>query len=198
MVSRMKRLRLLPARVLHWKTMRICIVLLVVSLCLVPELFSQQPETVSEGEIKAAFIYNFIKFVEWPSSAFPATGRHIIIYVLGQDGVTKALEKLSGRIAQGRAITVKYTSDPTEMTQSHIVYVGQSEKDRMKTLINAIPKHVLTISDMQSFAASGGMINFSTAEKKVSFVINIDAAERAGLKCSSQLLRLARIMKETR
>ena len=84
------------------------------------------------------------------------------------------------------------------MTQSHVVYVGQSEKDRMKTLINAIPKHVLTISDVQSFAASGGMINFSTAEKKVSFVINIDAAERAGLKCSSQLLRLARIMKETR
>lgn len=180
----------------HWKIILVCIVFLTFSPTLVPAVFSQQSGIASEGEIKAAFIYNFIKFVEWPASAFSNAGQRIVICVLGQDGVTRALEKVSGKIAQGRTISVKHAIDPTELAQIHVLYIGQSEKDRVRSLIKEIPKHVLTISDMQSFAASGGMINFYTAEKKISFVINLDAAERAGLKFSSQVLRLARIVKE--
>jgi hypothetical protein len=197
MISREEILNSLPAWAFHWKIIVSCFALLVFSLPFVSAVFSQQPDVASEGEIKAAFIYNFIKFVEWPTSAFSTTEQRIIICVLGQDGVSRALEKVSGKITQGRTITIKHAADPTEMTQFHVVYVGQSEKDHMRTLIKAIPKHVLTISDTQSFAASGGMINFYTVERKVSFVINLDAAERAGLKLSSQLLRLARIVKET-
>jgi len=177
--------------------MLVCIVFLTFSPSFVPAVFRQQPGIASEGEIKAAFIYNFIKFVEWPAPVFSTAGQRIVICVLGQDGVTRALEKVSGKIAQGRTISVKHAVDQSELAHFHVLYIGQSEKDRARSLIKEIPRHVLTISDMQSFAASGGMINFSTAEKKISFVINLNAVERAGLKFSSQVLRLARIVKET-
>ncbi len=177
--------------------MLVCIIFLTFSFSFVPPVFSQQSGIASEGEIKAAFIYNFIKFVEWPAPMFSRADQRIVIGVLGQDGVTKALEKVSGKIAHGRTINVKHAIDPTELEKFHVLYIGQSEKDRVKSLIKEIPKHVLTISDIQSFASSGGMINFSTAEKKISFVINLDAVERAGLKFSSHVLRLARIVKET-
>lgn len=181
----------------HRKIMVIYVVFLTFLASLVPAVFAQHPGIASEGEIKAAFIYNFIKFVEWPAHSFSTAGQHIVICILGQDGVTRALEKVSGKIAQGKTIRVKHIADPAEVAQFHALYIGQSEKDRARSIIKAIPKHVLTISDLQFFAASGGMINFYTEEKKISFVINLGAVERAGLKFSSQVLRLARIVKET-
>lgn len=180
------------------KTTGICVVLLVFLLCFTPAVSGQQQGTASEAEIKTAFIYNFIKFVEWPTSVLPAAEQRMIVCVLGQDDIVRTLKRISGKVARGRTITVKHVADLKEITQCHVVYVGQSEKDYTGAIIGAAPKHVLTISDVPSFAASGGMINFFMKENKISFEINVDTAEQAGLKLSSQLLRLARVVKDSK
>jgi len=186
----------------------LALALLVVSI--VPEALADSARS-QEYQIKAAFLYNFIKFVEWPEEKVADSNEPITIGIIGKDPFGKAFEPLKGRQAKGRKVVVKRIKgfeglkknsekDKTELDRKikairkcHVLFICSSEKEHLKDIINTVKYDgVLTIDGMKGFLEFGGIIKFLMEEKKVRFEINLAAAKRAKLKIRSKLLRLAK------
>lgn len=150
----------------------------------------------SEYKIKTAFLFNFTKFTEWPANAFSNPESPIVILVVGHDPIADELETLRGKIAQGRKLTVKRSAGIPEGERFHVLFLCRNEglAQLVRPLRN---RSVLTISDGKQFSHSGGIIGLITADNKVSFEINTDALERSGLKLNSQVLKIAKIVKDS-
>lgn len=149
----------------------------------------------AESEVKAAFVFNFIKFVEWPRGTFPPGEKPLTLCVLGQDPLGEALGSLEGKTAQSRKIEVRRVSTPGDAEGCQVLYVCRSEAEQMTVILRRMKPGVLTIGDMRYFASSGGIINLILLDNRISFEISVDAAEKAGLKISSQLLKLAQVVR---
>jgi hypothetical protein len=147
---------------------------------------------VPEYEVKAAFLCNFGKFVEWPSGAL-LDGEAMVIGVLGRDPFGGALDKLSGRVTvQGRRLGVRRVNAMNELGRVQILFIAESKASALPEIIKALGKSpVLTVSDIDGFLDKGGAINLFLDESKVRFSVNLKATQRAGLKVSSQLLNVA-------
>lgn len=159
-----------------------------------PELKGLAQETSpTEYQIKAAFLYNFAKFVEWPPQAFADVKSPIIIGVLGQNVFDNNLEKIiQGKTVNNRPFLFKEFHTATEATNCHILFISTSEKEKLPRILASLRgTSVLTVSETDQFIAAGGMINFVIEDQKVHFQINDEAAKKAGLKISSKLLSLA-------
>jgi hypothetical protein len=154
-----------------------------------PAVAAERPE----HEVKAAFLYNFGKYVRWPKSA-PAPDTPFVIALLGADPFGAALDEIvrDNRI-DDRPVTVKRVSKAAELGACEVLFIGASEDARLEKILAELPKApILTVSDMPRFVERGGMIGLVAANRRVQFEVNADAAERAGLVLGSQLLRLAR------
>jgi hypothetical protein len=151
-----------------------------------------------EHDVKAAFVYNFIRYAEWPARAFQGPDDAIVLWVAGTDDTAEATAALDGRTVKGRKIVVKRINGPVVPGEKcHLLFVGKSERSHVRAILGAVRgMPVLTIADFPGFARSGGVVNFVLAQQKVAFEINQVAAERGGLRLSSQLLKLARIVQE--
>jgi hypothetical protein len=152
---------------------------------------SADPPRPSEYEVKAAFLYNFAKFVAWPEEGRP--GPIFVIAVLGQDSFGDLLQRtLDGKTILERKVEVRRISTPAAANDVQIVFIGSSEKARLPEILHALQgASVLTVGDMDGFADRGGMIAFRLQDDLVRFDINLDQVNRARLKMSSQLVRLA-------
>ncbi|HXT10993.1 MAG TPA: YfiR family protein [Candidatus Angelobacter sp.] len=149
-----------------------------------------------EYEIKAAYLYNFINYIDWPEDAFPAPGGTITIGIVGQSPFDAALEVLNGKQIKGRTVALKQITDTKELDQCQIVFINSSEKARLPELLEKLKdSRALTVSEIDGFAQQGGIINFISEHNKVRFEINPDAARRLGLNISSELLKLAKVVK---
>lgn len=153
---------------------------------------------VSETDVKAAFLYNCAKFVEWPKEAFAAENAPIQIAVIGDDEFAAKLKSLlSDKKAQGRSFEVKKISNPQEVKNFQIVFISNSETRRLGQILDAAKKSsVLTIGETEQFLDLGGMINLFFEDGQLRFEVNADAAEKAKLVISSKLLRLAKRVKK--
>lgn len=162
------------------------------SLCAPSPLAAAAP---AEYEVKAAFLYNFAKYVQWP----PSGRQTFVIGVLGKDPFGPLLdEAMNGQIVQRRPIGVRRFARIEDVSGTDILFVSSSERHNLSSIFAALHRApVLTIADMDRFAELGGMINLTTEENHVRFEMNPDAIRRAGLKAGSQLYRLARIVRET-
>jgi hypothetical protein len=151
----------------------------------------------TEYEVKAALIYNLAKFVEWPPSALPDAQPNLLLCVLGHDPFGANLEQtIAGKLVHGKALTIRRFHKADNAHGCHIVFISSSERGHLAQLLNAFQGGpVLTIGEMEQFATRGGMVNFIIEDNRVQFEINIDAAERAGLKISSRALKLARVVR---
>lgn len=147
------------------------------------------------SQVKAAFVYNFTKFVSWPPETLPPEASRITLCVLGNDSLGDTLESLSGKTASGRVLSVKRIKRREEASECEILYLCKSESRHMKEILQGVKSGVLTIGDMRNFISSGGMINFVIDNNRVSFEINPDAAATGRIRISSQLLRLAKIVR---
>jgi len=151
-----------------------------------------QPREAREYAVKAAFLYNFAKFVEWPASSYPNDETAVVICILGEDPFGRAFEAMQGKTIGKRKVAIRHIAAIPAIKTCHILFIGDSEADRLGPILDAAGAvHALTVSDMPLFFRSGGMIALSTEQDKVRFSINAAAAERAGLRLSSQLLKLA-------
>ena len=150
--------------------------------------------TASETELKAAFLYNFAKFVEWPADAFSSETVPLRVAVFGDEETTAKLKAmLSDKKAHGRSFEVKRVFSPQEAKNAQIVFITSTESRRTLLILDAVKKlPVLTIGDSDDFLDSGGMINFYFEEAQLRFDINPEAAEKVKLVISSKLLRLAK------
>ena len=149
-----------------------------------------------EYEIKAAYLYNFINYIDWPADALPPVGGTITIGIVGENPFGPALDPLNGKQIKGRTLAVKQVATAKDLEQCQIVFICTSEKNRLSEIFGQLKESkVLTVSEIDGFAAQGGVINFISERNKVRFEINPDAAKRLGLTISSELLKLARLVK---
>jgi hypothetical protein len=146
----------------------------------------------TDYDVKAAYIYNFGRFVEWPASV-TANSDSFKVCVLGQDPFGPALDAtLAGEKIAGKSVAAKRISTPQEAAGCQILFMSSAEGRQLGKLIESLDKGaVLTVSDMPQFSQRGGMIQFVVEGKKVRFEVNLIAAQRAGLTLSSELLKVA-------
>lgn len=157
-------------------------------------------EAVREHDVKAAFLYNFASFIEWPMDAFPTPDSPLVIGVVGQDPFGPVLDELvAGERVKGRPLEVRRFANAERdgYEACHILFVSTSEARSWRAIAQRISSRpVLTVADIAGFTEDGGAIGFTTIGR-VRFSINTTALERARLGASSKLLRLARVT-ETR
>jgi hypothetical protein len=153
------------------------------------------PQSQSEEyQVKAAFLYNFAKFVEWPAEALDNGHTPMSLCVVGEDPFGDILEQtVQDKTVNGRPLAIKRLKAGPELRACHILFISSSEKKRLGQIIEAIRgASVLTVSETEGFIHQGPIINFIIEENKVRFEINLTSAERARLKISSKLLTLAK------
>jgi hypothetical protein len=148
---------------------------------------------LGEYEVKAAFLYNFGKFVEWPRDSSQAREPVFVIGVLGTDPFGGVLDRISrGGIIHGKPVTIRRFNTRRDLNQCHVLFISRSETSSLPEILNTLGKDpVLTVGDSEGFVRSGGAIGLFLEGNKVRFAINLKATERAGLTVSSKLLRLA-------
>jgi len=154
--------------------------------------YAQQAPT--EYQVKAAYLFNFLKFVEWPDDPTKVLNGQWVIGIVGEspfgDELTQAV---SGKSVQGHELQVRIFQPTEDVRTCHILFISASEKKRLPAVLAALHgSSVLTVGDMTNFADSGGMIQFVMEDGSVRFVINVGATSQARLKVSSKLLSLAR------
>ena len=150
-------------------------------------------QTPDEYQVKAAFLYNFVKFVEWPVEAFGDNRAPVVIGVVGDDPFGSKIDQLiKGKIANGRPLVLKRFPNFKALTFCHILFICSSEKNNLRQALAAAGAGVLTVGETERFTQMGGIINFTIVDSKVRFEINQVAADRAGLKISAKLLNLSR------
>jgi len=148
----------------------------------------------TEYEVKAAYIYNFAKFIEWPTR-FRDRDDAIHVCVIGDDPISHSLADIDGKSVLGRKIGIRRNVVLQNLGGCEIVFISRSAREQLSRILETINGFsVLTIGDTKGFAEQGVLINFYMENKRVLFEINPKAADRAGLKISSNLLRLARIV----
>ena len=174
----------------------------------------------NEYETKAGYLLNFVEFIEWPSGTFADAQAPVIVGVMGTDPFGAELDKLQGKVVNGRKLQIKrfkglmefrgeetpgrrqdgllmkQTQKLMELKSCHILFISSSEKKHVPLILKPLKDaSVLTVSETEGFAQVGGIINFLDDGKRVQLEINLDAADRARLKISSKLLSLAKIIK---
>jgi hypothetical protein len=173
-----------------------------------------------EYQLKAAFLYNFMKFIEWPEAGDKEAQKTnpITLCVVGTDFFGRHLDDLTKKVVKERPIRIvrldgfeEYQKTHPQATQEqyfqeqkkaiegcHLLFVSQSEEKLMSEWVTLTGEiQILTVSDISGFAEKGGVIEFVMEENKIRFDVNVVSAERKGLKISSQLLQLARKIKKT-
>ena len=154
--------------------------------------YGQQPGA-GAYQIEAVYLYDFSKFVEWPTNRGSPRNGPFRICVLGEDPFGALLDAtLSGESLQGSTLVAKRISKPKDASDCKIVFVSNSEQDQLKEILAAFDgANILTVSDIRDFSQRGGMIQFVLADGKVRFEVNVKNAENAGLTLSSDLLEVA-------
>jgi len=148
-------------------------------------------EQVPEYELKAEFLSRFATFIEWPQSTAPS----FTIGVIGTSPFNGYLDKIASRKIKGRPVAIRYITDPAQIEGCDVVFIASSEKSRLRTILaHTGSKPILTVGDTSGYAADGVLINFYNAGETVHFEINEGAADHSGLKFSSKLLKLARVV----
>ena len=154
--------------------------------------------SVQEYIVKAAFLYNFAKFVEWPAKTFTEEEAIMYLCILGKDPFGVAIESIEGKSVRGRQLVIRRLAkiEDLEECPCHILFISSSEEKRLAQIFLKLEdRNVLTVGDMKGFAQRGGIINFIMVENRIRFEINVKEAERTGLEISSKLLNLAKIVR---
>ena len=170
-----------------------CTALVLVANCtLAPRALGAQQEP-TDSEVKAAYLFNFLKFVDWPDDPARDSQAPWVLGVVGDTAVGEDLKQLaSGKSVHGRELEVKKVSAPADLRACQILYIAASEKRRLPAMLGELHgASVLTVADMEHFVESGGMIQFVIQDSRVRMAIDVGATSRAHLKVSSKLLSLA-------
>ncbi|HUO07554.1 MAG TPA: YfiR family protein [Phycisphaerae bacterium] len=150
-----------------------------------------------EERVRAAFVFNFIQFTEWPEGTFSKAEDPIVIGVLGDAQILEALRAVAAnKTANGRAVVVKELHSPEEAAGCQVAIVSGDGDAEEKTLEKVKYRSVMTVGDGESFTEEGGVFRFYVEDNKERFEVNTLAAERAHLQISSKLLKLAKIVRK--
>lgn len=165
-----------------------------------PGQINAQPSTseieAGEYQIKAAYLYNFIKFVEWPDSVFTDPEEPIVLGILGHDPFGNEIDQmLANKLVKGRSVVIKRYNRNDVINDCHLLFISDSEKSYLSHLLQTKLGNspILNIGDMDNYTESGGMVQFITQNDNIHFAINLKAVNKSGIVMSSRLLKLAKI-----
>lgn len=158
-----------------------------------------QPRAAEEADLKAAFVLSFARYTTWPTNAFTNVTAPVVFGVLGRNPVETEIERvLRGQTVGDRHVQFVRYDSLARATNCHVLFLGESQRARLEEVFVSLRNRpILTVGDMQPFAARGGMLGFIRRDSRLSFEANPAAIRRAGLTVSSRLLQLATIV-ETR
>lgn len=187
--------RLSPVRIAPLT--RVVVTAVLAAFLLVASEAALSAQSASEVDVKAAFLYNFTKFVEWPPSAFAAADDPFRICVIARQEFVTALDTIiSGESVKGRPMQ-RVVPGPDDVPHCQILFVGAEESGRAVRLLSLVGRApVLTVGDGPAFLAAGGAVAFAMDNGRVRFDVDLRSATRAGLVVSSKLLRVARNVRE--
>jgi hypothetical protein len=154
---------------------------------------------LTENQIKAGFLFNFTRFVEWPTDAFPAADSPIVLGLVGEDSFGDLLtQAAAGKNVNGRTVLVQRFKEEQNLRACNILFVGASEEKHMARIFERLNgSSVLTVGETSGFGQSGGIVNFVIEDNRVRLEINLDAAARARLKISAKVIAVARIVPDS-
>jgi hypothetical protein len=159
---------------------------------------SADQQKAGEYQVKALFLYNFLNFVDWPAGSSFSSSPAINVCIVGDDPFADALENIRNETVKGKKLAIRYYRPFDEPEGCHLLFIPASEKSHAGQILRSVREaNVLTVSDTVEEGRQGAIISFFIEQKKVRFAINIEAAKKAGLKISSKLLRLAKIVNPT-
>ena len=171
------------------------------TLALVLALVFQLPAwgQADEYHVKAAFLFNFAKFVEWPAPTFKTPASQIVICVMGQNPFGNALEETtSGKVVGGRTFSIRQISATQPACDCQILFVNSAERKQFRSVAGTLKgAGVLSVGEGEGFTADGGIISFKVERGSVRLEINIAAAEYADIHISAKLLSLAQVVRKT-
>jgi hypothetical protein len=157
---------------------------------------SAEQQRPGEYQVKALFLYNFLNFVDWPADSSFHTSPEIKVCIVGDDPFADTLDDIRNETVKGKKLAIRFYRPFDDLEGCHLLFIPASEKGRAGQILRPVREsNVLTVSDTFEEGRQGAIISFFIEQKKVRFAINIDAARAAGLKISSKLLKLARIVK---
>lgn len=156
-------------------------------------VYAQEDPAVLERRVKAAYLYKFVSYIEWPAGAFADAATPVRIVVLGDEELANELVQITtGRGVEGRPVSIRRTRDAEAAADAHIVFVGRGEFARLRDIVrNLRGRPVMIVTDSPGAMAQGSVINFMLIDRHVKFEIALDEAERRNLKVSSRLLAVA-------
>jgi hypothetical protein len=151
-----------------------------------------ESDQAGEYQVKTAYLYNFAKYVDWPTNSSDGHPSAITICVLGKSPFGDALNSIAGKMIKGRRVSILHITRIEEQQECDILFVCASEKTRLGQILASVASRpILTVSGIKHFVDSGGMIGFSIVNDKIRFEINQRSVHRSGLRISAQLLKLA-------
>jgi hypothetical protein len=145
-----------------------------------PDAGKAETVKLSENEVKASYLYNFAKYVEWPAAVFPRENSPLTICIVGKSPMNEVIESLAGKSIKNRRLVIRQFSRIEDLSDCNILFINATVKTS-----------ILTVSDQNGFAAAGGMIEYVPVGSKIRFKINNRAAKQVNLQISSHLLRLS-------
>ncbi len=160
-----------------------------------PSTIHAEDSVSGEYRVKAAFVYNIAKFVEWPAESFNGPKNSLVLSIWEGNPFGSFLKSLENKNIRGRKLHVRLDQETRKIENVHILFISPSEeKDLPKILSRIKGLPILTVSDMKLFARRGGMVNLVRVGNKIHLRINSEVLKRSGLKISSQILKLAEIV----
>jgi hypothetical protein len=177
--------------------MRSACVVVLLWLCLPGTIPRVTAQAMSEYQLKAAFLVNFGKFIDWPDPAFASSTSPFVIGVVGDDPFGGDLDKaIAGKLVGAHPIVAKRVNSNDDMADLELVFIGSSETPRLADILRRLnSSSAVTVSDIDRFCDAGGIIAFVVDNNRIRFEVNLDAAQKRNVKISSKLLSLALIHK---
>jgi hypothetical protein len=174
----------------NWLAVLVC--------CLLLTGYVQTARAAAEYELKAAFLLNFAQFVQWPAESPASKSGPVILGVLGKDPFGPEIARALGdRTINGRHVIMRHFASLPEARNCHVLFISSSEEAQLDQILRSlVNSSVLTVSDIARFADSGGAIGLFQDGTRVSFEVNLEAANAAGLKINSDLLALAKAVRK--
>ena len=158
-------------------------------------------DTSLEYQVKAGFLFRFTQFVEWPASSLPASNSTIVIGVLADDPASSVLQQaLKGKVANNRRLQVRILEDIAQLDNTcHIFFLSRAQKERVAAVLRQTQgAPILTVGEVERFAEQGGVINFVRKDESFRLEVNLEVAEKAGLKISAKLAGIATLVKSSK
>ncbi|HEV8645745.1 MAG TPA: YfiR family protein [Burkholderiales bacterium] len=181
-----------------WSAVARFALLALCALCAGESLAADESPQDIEQRVKAAFLFKFGGYVEWPERVFPRSDSPLVLGVAGADVLAAELSRIaSGRTMNGRPVVVRRVRGGEQVTDVHVLFIGRSEASRLGELLSMTQgQPVLTVSETEKGLAQGSVINFVIADNRVRFEVSLETANRNGLRIGAPLLAVAQRVQE--